>query len=396
MYNNKNMKILLINGVYEKGSTGNIVKTLYTNFRNAGEDAYVLYGRGIANTDTRIIKKTYELESKIHHLLSLFSGNLYGGMFFSTKRITRQIKKLKPDVVNVHCANGYFVNIYKLLEWLAKNNIKTVLTMHAEFMMTGGCGYTIDCNNHITSECRNCNYVKQFNGKFSSNKTHKYYCKFKNAICAFKKENLKVTCVSPWLEKRYKESPIYKDVFVASIINPVDELFFEKALKNPYKFKKNVLYVTPDINDYVKCGHLIKEVAKNRPDIHFTVICAKDVEFHFGLENITYISGGVDKETLRNYYYFADGTLLLSRRETFSMIVAESLACGTPVYGFENGGSESIALMKHCYFCEFGNIEKLCKNLLSITSKKEDIIKDAVNSYSSNKISEVYLKEYKF
>ena len=30
------------------------------------------------------------------------------------------------------------------------NNKKTVLTAHADFMMTGGCGYSVDCQNYLT------------------------------------------------------------------------------------------------------------------------------------------------------------------------------------------------------------------------------------------------------
>ena len=40
------MKILLINSVYNKGSTGNIVKSLYEGYKEYGHDTFVIYGRG--------------------------------------------------------------------------------------------------------------------------------------------------------------------------------------------------------------------------------------------------------------------------------------------------------------------------------------------------------------
>lgn len=49
------------------------------------------------------------------------------------------------------------------------------------------------------------------------------------------------------------------------------------------------------------------------------------------------------KERLRELYQSSKCTLLLSKRETFSMVVLESLACGTSVIGFKNGGTDSWA-----------------------------------------------------
>ena len=157
------MKIALINVVYNTGSTGHIVKTIFDKLTSDGNDVSVIHGRGNKIDDKNIYKKTLELESKFHHFISKLSGNMYGGMHISTHRIIRKLKKLNPEVVNIHCINGYFVNIYFLLTWLAKNNVKTVLTMHADFMMTGGCGYSVDCVNYLTKECKNCQYFKSFN-----------------------------------------------------------------------------------------------------------------------------------------------------------------------------------------------------------------------------------------
>ena len=389
------MKIVLVNNVFASGSTGNIVKNLFEEFNKNGHDAYVIFGRGKKQNDPKIIKKTCELESKIHHFFSLISGNMYGGMFFSTNRIKKEIKHIKPDVVNLHCINGYFVNIYHLLKWLAKNKIKTVLTMHAEFMMTGGCGYTVDCNNHINCGCKNCEFYKQFNGKFSLNATHKNYIKLQNSLRLFRKEDIKVTCVSPWLKNRFLQSPLYKNIDIDVILNPVDGIFFNENGENPYKNSKNILYVTPDINDYVKYGWLIKDVASKRPDLNFTIVCSKDVDFKFENKNINYVKGGASKEKLRDYYHYADGTILLSKRETFSMVVAESLVCGTPVYGFKSGGPETIGIDKYCKFVDFGELDLLCNALGNIKNSKAEISKIASDKYSLEKIANNYVEVYK-
>ena len=388
------MKILIINSVYETGSTGRIVKCLFNNF-NTESDVYLIYGRGKKVSTEHIFKRTIEIESKLHHLCSLVTGNMYGGMFFSTRRIIRLIRKINPDIVNLHCLNGYFVNIYTLLNWLAKKNIKTVLTMHADFMMTGGCGYSIECTKYLNANCKHCEHMKEFNGSLSCNRAFKNFNHLKTVINSFEKSNLKITCVSPWLTNRYKQSPIYCGYDISTIYNPVDPVFFDKGIKNPYSKKRNVLYVTPDIYDPVKTGWQIKDIAKLRPDLNFTIVCSKNINFEFENENITYIRGGADKYKLRDYYYFADATLLLSKRETFSMIVAESLSCGTPVYGFKCGGSESIAINDFSVFVAYGNLNLLADSLLSIKANDYLLSEKALLLYSEKHISNEYLKLFR-
>lgn len=385
------MKILLINTVFDKGSTGKIVSTLHNNLMRTKHESYVIFGRGKKVNDTNVFKKTIEIESKLHHFFSKLTGNMYGGMFFSTSRIIKKIKRIKPDVVNLHCLNGYFVNIYKLLKWLALNNIKTVLTMHADFMMTGGCGYALECKQYLNSECKNCQSYKTFNGRFSFNYASSAFKKMKKVINLFKNENLKITCVSPWLKDRYSASPIFKERFIRTILNPVDDLFFKEKENNPYTSKNNILYVTPDITDYVKSGWLIDKIASRRPDLHFTIICMRDIDFNFKNKNITYIKGGVTKSKLRDYYYYANATIILSKKETFSMVVAESLACGTPVYGFKSGGPETIAIDEYCLFFDYGNIDDLAKNLVSLNDNKSKIINCAEKKYGSKIIINNYI-----
>ena len=67
----------------------------------------------------------------------------------------------------------------------------------------------------------------------------------------------------------------------------------------------------------------------------------------------------------------ADITVLTSRRETYSMVCAESLCCGTPVMGFCAGAPEMISIPEYSKFVTYGDmdgLERCIKNF--ITSKK--------------------------
>ena len=90
--------------------------------------------------------------------------------------------------------------------------------------------------------------------------------------------------------------------------------------------------------------------------------------------------------------------MLLSKRETFSMVLAESLCCGTPVVGFKAGGPESIALDEFCSFAEYGDIDTLESELKKMLDKEHnasEISDSAMNAYDKKVMTEGYIRVYK-
>ena len=397
------MKILLINSVYNIGSTGKIIFTLKKEYESKGHDVFVAYGRySSIKNDKKIFKCAYEIESKLCHFISLFTENIYGNMFFSTIKLIRKIKKIKPDVIHLHCLNGYFVNIYKLLIFLKKQKINTVLTNHAEFMYTANCGYSIECNNWIDKRCKNCKRIKDFNGKFSLNRTYHFYKKMGNAFSSF--NSLIVTNVSPWLTNRASKSPFFQNKKVVTILNPVN-IFDENVITNPYSnFKINqnskiILFVTAAYDNKEKGGFFIPKIAKllENENYHLFVKSALAPKKIENLNNVTYITDQINSKQLASLYKYADLTILLSIRETFSMVVAESLMQGTPVVGFLSGGPESICLPEYCLFSKYGDLETFVNNVKITLNKNVDknaITLKAKEKYSVNTICNEYLKLY--
>ena len=102
-----------------------------------------------------------------------------------------------------------------------------------------------------------------------------------------------------------------------------------------------------------------------------------------------------DQDLLAAYYSMADVTLLTSKKETFSMVCAESLCCGTPVIGFLAGGPETIAIPEYSQFCPYGDIEQLEK-LLSDKKKYEKriIAENAQKNYAISEMIEKYIEIY--
>jgi glycosyltransferase involved in cell wall biosynthesis len=104
---------------------------------------------------------------------------------------------------------------------------------------------------------------------------------------------------------------------------------------------------------------------------------------------------------MAEYYSRADLTVIASRRETFSMVCAESLCCGTPVAGFEAGGPESIAIPEYSAFARYGDVEALlgCVKKLITVKRNEyiygNIAEQAAKLYDTEIMADQYLKIYR-
>ena len=400
---NKKMKILQVNVVYAKGSTGKIVAGIHRELLNDGFESVVCFGRGQVPSEKFIYKTCGELYSHFNHLLTKFSGVMYGGCFFSTNRLIRIIKKERPDIVHLHCLNGYFVNIYRLLNWLKCNNVNTVLTLHAEFMFTGGCGYALDCENWQKNECRDCQRWKQETESLFLNKPHLMWTKLKDAFNGF--DDISIVSVSPWLMERAKRSPILQDKNHFTVLNGLDCSVFRRyetsELRKKYlcDFKKIVLHVTASFSssgNNIKGGAFVIELAKMNPDLRFIIVgpCDEDILVP---GNVLLLGKIQDQKELARLYAMADVTLLTSRKETFSMVIAESLCCGTPVVGFEAGGPESIAIKGYCDFSDYANILRLNELLNKSLNAKWDkafISNIAHKKYSKIRMTEDYIQIY--
>jgi hypothetical protein len=87
------MRVLQINVVYAQGSTGHITETLHKEYSKRALIVMFFFGRGPKQDDKRVIRCSYLWEAKLWRFISLFTGNIYGGVPFSTLHIKHLIKK---------------------------------------------------------------------------------------------------------------------------------------------------------------------------------------------------------------------------------------------------------------------------------------------------------------
>ena len=390
------MKILQVNNVYAEKSTGKLTMQLHEGLLKRGIEAVAVYGRGRTFRGEGVIRLCPDWYGKFQSLLSRVTGMPYGGCLLSTWRLMGIIRREKPDVVHLQCINGHFVNIYRLIRWLKKNRIKTVVSLHAEFMYTANCGHAYECMQWQTG-CKHCPNGKTANKSWLFDRTKWSFRAMQKAFAGFE-EDCVVTPVSPWTQMRGQQSLILGKFPFETVLNGVDTGIFHRddTLPEPATALCVTAHFSPDPNHH-KGGWYLIQLAKRMPDVNFLVAGKQDSTGDIP-GNLHLLGEIRDQKVLAALYRRAKVSLLVGKRETFSMPCAESLCCGTPVVGFRAGAPEQIALEAFSDFAPHGDLdtlETLLRQWLRREVDRAALGKAAETAYSTDTMVTHFMEVYR-
>lgn len=123
------MKVLQINAVYGHGSTGTIVRDVEQLCEQSDIECYV------ASPDIKVrdAKRGYvignALDHKLHALMSRIHGKQAYFSHIPTKNLLHWMDKVRPDIVHLHNLHSNYINLNMLLDYLAKKDIRTIITL---------------------------------------------------------------------------------------------------------------------------------------------------------------------------------------------------------------------------------------------------------------------------
>lgn len=377
------MKIMLIDVNYRINSTGKIMYDLHSGFNKLGHEVIVSYGRGPNFNDANVVKHSLKLEVYFHALRTRILGYVGQGSEFATNKIIKQIKQFNPDIINIHTLHGYHLHIYKLLRYIKRTNRNLVLTLHDTTTFTGKCGHTFECEKWLT-ECNKCPQKKEYPKVLFFDRTKKEFGIKKEIFSDFSR--LRIISVSNWLAEQARKSVILRNNHIDVVYNGLDEDVFRYRYKQSLRdsiasdTEKIVLHVTPNFDDPLKGGKYVIKFAEKVKSAKIIIIGNKEHIPNLP-KNIIQIGRTENQIQLAEYYSIADFLLLTSSKETFSMVTAEALSCGTRVIGFEAGAPSEIAPDGYGFFGKYGDIDGLVELY-------EDLVSNKVSSFSRSECSE--------
>lgn len=392
------MKILQINVVYDTGSTGKITADLHRQLLSTGHESLVCCSRLKKTDDKNVINLCGVHYSHMNVIINAITGFMHGGCWLSTWKLMRIIERERPDIVHLQCINGAFVNIYRLLAWLKEKHIKTVCALHAEFMYTGGCGYTHDCDKWL-SGCGNCSRYREETRSLIFDRAHAAWMKMQQAVQGF--QELTLVPVSHWIGKQAAASPIYKGVPQRVIHNGINTECFESCdvscaeqLKQDYgipRDKKIVLHVTPQFLSPFKGGEYFSVLADRLPEEYQAVVVGYDGPPTDKFIGIRYVE---NQKQLATFYSIADVFVLTSKCDNYPTVCLEANCCGTPVVGFDVCGvKETIGEGMGEVVSPF-DVDAMLEKVLYWSQKKSSISRHFIESRIAYCAKERMLKDY--
>ena len=387
-------KLLQINITANWGSTGKIAEQIGIATQNHGWDSYIAYG-GFCNTSrNKLIRIGCKLSRYLHYAEQRILDNEGQCSRIETRKLIKQIDKIKPDIINLHNIHDHYLNYRILFDYLNQTDIKVVWTFHDCWAITGHCMHfvTKNCERWKTG-CYDClikgEYPKSVLDRSKENWLLKRELFTKN-------KNLTIVACSEWISDFIKES-FLKDKRIEVIHNGCNiQTFFPTNRTKSDKFR--ILAVSNIW--YPKKGELdIYKIRQMLPEEEYEIIMVglsseQDKNLPTGIRGIQRTQ---DVNELVQLYSDADVLINPTYEDNFPTVNIEALACGTPVITYQTGGSPEAVDENTGAIIEQGNLDALCEKIKEFRHLrfKENHISDCRNRALSKFSMESFSDKYK-
>lgn len=397
------MRILQINAVYGHGSTGTIVRDI----------EQLCYAEGIeclvASPDpaVRQAKHGFVIGNTIDHKLHAALSRIYGKQAYYSRCATRALLKYmdreKPDIVHLHNLHSNYIHLNMLLDYLAKRDIITIVTLHDCWFYTGGCFHyaNAECYRWL-EKCGNCPKQKLDTPALLKDCSAQILADRKKYLLAIPR--LVVTGVSDWIANEARRT-FLADTKLVTIRNGIDLNVF-KPTPSDFRLRLGLE------GKYVILGPASKWLSDVNKDVlaKFTELMQPDeVLLLFGVDiqdtsnlpkNVITYGYTKNREELAQLYTMADVFVNCTREESLSLINIEAQACGTPVVTFDATATPETVDGVYSLSTQVGNPDRLYESVENIRYNNDGEVSKQVISFASKNYDlysnyEEYLNLYK-
>ena len=394
------MKVLIVTAYGGWGSTGKIADSIAANVVDHGHEAVVAYGfyrSAFANS--------VKLKSGARYMsfFEIFKSRITGYMGFTSKHATRKlislIRKEKPDVINLHNAHGGYVHIELLFQYIKKEQIPVVWTIHDCWSFTGHCAHfeKVGCDRWKTAcfDCPDRKLKQSYPISYFFDQSPEQYRRKKTAFSEV--ENLTIATPSQWLADLAKQSYLGY-ARIKAIHNGIDVGLFNPIVSDVKKRydcenKKLVLAVAMGRSERKGYGYILK-LAERLPKDEYQVMVVglNERQMQEIPAGIIGIPRTANQKELAEIYSAADVLVNPTLGDTYPTVNLESIACGTPVVTFRTGGSPESITSETGAVVEQHDIDALEREVIrwANTNAREACRNYAIQNFDRNKCFDEY------
>jgi glycosyltransferase involved in cell wall biosynthesis len=402
------LKILHIGYSDTSGGASIAMMRLHVSMLESGINSHVLVAekksniKNVHGSSSSLEAWVSELKKKIvrqkKYIFSTNNINTHSLNLFRSN-ILFKIKKINPDIVNLHWVNNELISIKQI----SKIKEPLLWTINDMWPLCG-------CEHYSSSD----RFINGYNdnnrdpgekgfdiNKWTWNKKNKYWKDKFNAII----------CISEWLKERAEQSMLFKNKKIIKINCPIDTNIWNPVEKQKArediglpKDKKILLFVSNNGTRDERKGfkfvdNALKKLLLDNEKILLLIIGKADIftDKNYEYKVVDKIFNGNPNE-LKKYYSSSDILLAPSKLEAFGQVALEAASCGVPTIAFKNTGIEDIITHKRngylANYCDQEDFDIGLKWLLKYTTDHQEILKNNCVETSYKFRNEVIVKKY--
>lgn len=379
------MKLLLINSVCGRGSTGRICQELSEMVREHGGKAVTAYGRA-GNTWKSVLPYSKRIgadsDVAVHGLLTRIFDAQGLGSRKATEDFVSWMRRFDPDIIHLHNIHGYYLHVGVLFEALREMNKPIVWTLHDCWTFTGHCAnYSrVGCGKW-KGGCIHCVQKTTYPRSVLLDRSARNY-EMKKRLFTMP-ENMTIVTPSDWLAGEVRES-FLKKYPVRTIHNGIDTGVFrpvQSGLREKYGLvgKKIALGAAAVWNESKGMNELLRLAESLGKEWTVVLVGLTGWQLRQLPKNVVGIVKTDSPMELARWYSAADVFVNPTLEDTFPTTNLEAQCCGTPVVTFQTGGSpEGIyPPLRHRLVCPDRDMETLTEYVHSagtMTSEQRQAI----------------------
>ncbi len=401
------MRIMIINTVAQKASTGKIAYRFYNELKKRGHEVMLVYGIGDSpdRSDKNIVRVASKIETSIHYRYAYYSGKNGCFSITSNQKIRKILNQFKPDIIQLYNLHGYYLNVHRLLKDLASYSAPVVYGMLDEYPYVGYCCTPFECKGFMNGciDCR-CDFRSVYPNTIVKNKANSIVKMFKEEYAAIKKM---VFTAPEWPIEQARQSYLLKDADLKIVDEFVDtDLTYLPSVSN-LREQHNItkdqivfLNVAPSssLRKGVKYFVELAKKAEKYGNKYVFVNVGDEGNFVDLPHNYIAIPFVTNQHELAEWYSVADCFICTSFSDTMPNTCLESLSCGTPIIGFDITGVPYVAAAPLGVFVEPGNVDQMLEKVLGVKKKSQSVIEQcreyALSRYSLTIYADTMLNIY--
>ncbi|RLL55874.1 glycosyltransferase [Mariprofundus sp. EBB-1] len=346
------LTIVHINFTDSGGGAAMIMNELIASQTRAGHIAFACCARPTLPSSKYLgVGSKADLPAKLVNKLSVLRNQLLGDTrAFGLSGMLNTLLETKADIFHIHNIHGGWFPL-SLLETLSEI-APIIWTIHDEWAYTGHCVYTLGCEK-FTSGCGKCPDLGSM-VPLIRDTTRKNWLLRQGIYRKLAADGVILAAVSSWTANRVSRSGIWPGKLVTinnginkDIFYPVPKQEARSRLGLDSSSKILLCSAAGGINNPFKNISLVVSALKelrDMSDLKVVIIGgSSDLDVSLTSSSQVLSVGHInDVSVLRDYYAAADLLVYPTKADTFGLVVAEAMACGTPVLATAVGGVAEI------------------------------------------------------